>query len=35
MAFVDPDRLDELNIHPSMRIRIEHGLAGRAEPYTG
>ncbi|MEU4872549.1 NUDIX domain-containing protein [Streptomyces sp. NPDC021608] len=35
VAFVDPSRLDELNIHPSMRMRIEHGLAGRAAPYIG
>lgn len=35
VAFVDPSRLDELNIHPSMRMRIEHGLADRAEPYIG
>ncbi len=35
VAFVDPSRLDELDIHPSMRMRIEHGLAGRAEPYIG
>jgi ADP-ribose pyrophosphatase YjhB (NUDIX family) len=35
VAFVDPSRLDELNIHPSMRMRIEHGLAERAEPYIG
>ena len=35
VTFVDPSRLDELNIHPSMRMRIEHGLAGQAEPYIG
>ncbi|MEU3286776.1 NUDIX hydrolase [Streptomyces longwoodensis] len=35
VAFVAPDKLDELNIHPSMRLRIEHGLADRAEPYIG
>ncbi|MEV5998602.1 NUDIX domain-containing protein [Streptomyces griseomycini] len=35
VAFVDPGKLDELNIHPSMRMRIEHGLADRAEPYIG
>jgi 8-oxo-dGTP pyrophosphatase MutT (NUDIX family) len=35
VAFVDPSRLDELNIHPSMRMRIDHGLADRAEPYIG
>ncbi|MCH0565347.1 NUDIX hydrolase [Streptomyces sp. MUM 2J] len=35
VAFVDPSKLDELKIHPSMRMRIEHGLADRAEPYLG
>ncbi|MFD8735438.1 NUDIX hydrolase [Streptomyces sp. NPDC059618] len=35
VAFVDPSGLDELNIHPSMRMRIEHGLTGRPEPYIG
>ncbi|WP_405931044.1 hypothetical protein [Streptomyces sp. NBC_00827] len=34
-AFVDPSRLDELNIHPSMRMRIDHGLSRRSEPYIG
>ncbi|MFF3977075.1 NUDIX hydrolase [Streptomyces sp. NPDC001828] len=35
VAFVAPARLSELNIHPSMRMRIEHGLANRSEPYIG
>ncbi|MFF1285128.1 DNA mismatch repair protein MutT [Streptomyces sp. NPDC058299] len=35
VAFVGPSKLDELTIHPSMRMRIEHGLAGRTEPYIG
>ncbi|MFE5922978.1 NUDIX hydrolase [Streptomyces sp. NPDC056468] len=35
VAFVDPSRLDDLNIHPSMRMRIEHGLSDRAKPYIG
>ncbi|WP_392671288.1 NUDIX hydrolase [Streptomyces sp. LN785] len=35
VAFVDPIKLDELNIHPSMRMRIEHGLAVRPQPYIG
>jgi hypothetical protein len=35
VAFVAPERLDELNIHPSMRLRIDHGLSERAEPYIG
>jgi ADP-ribose pyrophosphatase YjhB (NUDIX family) len=35
VAFVHPDRLAELNIHPSMRMRIEHGLSGQPQPYIG
>ncbi|MCX3058875.1 NUDIX hydrolase [Streptomyces beihaiensis] len=35
VAFVHPSRLDQLNIHPSMRMRIDHGLADRSEPYIG
>ncbi|MDX2709805.1 NUDIX domain-containing protein [Streptomyces sp. PA03-6a] len=35
VAFVHPSKLDELNIHPSMRMRIDHGLVSRAEPYIG
>lgn len=35
VAFVDPSKLDELNIHPSMRMRIERDLSDQAEPYIG
>ncbi|MEU8436069.1 NUDIX domain-containing protein [Streptomyces sp. NPDC029216] len=35
VAFLDPGDLDGLRIHPSMKLRIEHGLARRAEPYIG
>lgn len=31
--WVEPNRLDKLNIHPSVRLRIEHGLQRRPEPY--
>ena len=33
--WVSPARVDELNIHPSMRLRIEHGLQDRDQPYLG
>lgn len=33
VLWTEPERLDELNIHPSIRLRIEHALEGRAEPY--
>ncbi|MER7536346.1 NUDIX domain-containing protein [Streptomyces sp. NPDC097704] len=35
VAFVSPERLDELNIHPSMRLRIDHALSDETEPYIG
>ncbi|WP_433530612.1 NUDIX hydrolase [Micromonospora sp. CA-263727] len=35
VRWVDPSHLDELNIHPSMRLRIDHALAGQATPYVG
>ena len=31
--WVEPDRLADLDIHPSIRLRIKHGLSNRAEPY--
>lgn len=33
--WVDPEQIEQLNIHPSMRLRIEHGLQGREQPYLG
>ena len=33
--WVSRDELDELPIHPSMRLRIDHGYEDRAEPYIG
>jgi ADP-ribose pyrophosphatase YjhB (NUDIX family) len=35
VRWVPRDELDELPIHPSMRMRIEHGYERRAEPYIG
>ena len=35
VAFVPVDRLPEYNIHPSMRLRIEHACQERAAPYLG
>ncbi|WP_030720696.1 NUDIX domain-containing protein [Streptomyces sp. NRRL S-237] len=35
VAFLAPDELDGMRIHPSMRMRIDHGLAHRSEPYIG
>ncbi|MEU6643395.1 NUDIX domain-containing protein [Saccharomonospora sp. NPDC046836] len=33
--WVPPDKLDDLTIHPSMRLRIQHGLEDRIQPYLG
>ncbi|GGV45211.1 NUDIX hydrolase [Kitasatospora herbaricolor] len=36
VRWVDPADLDELRIHPSMRLRIHHGLdPHRVQPYIG
>ncbi|GGW91399.1 NUDIX hydrolase [Streptomyces noursei] len=36
VRWVSPTDLDKLDIHPSMRLRIEHGLDGsRTAPYIG
>jgi ADP-ribose pyrophosphatase YjhB (NUDIX family) len=36
VRWVDPANLDDLDIHPSMRLRIQHGLdPSRHEPYIG
>ncbi|MCX2734456.1 NUDIX domain-containing protein [Saccharopolyspora sp. NFXS83] len=31
--WVEPERIAGLDIHPSMRLRIQHGLEDRSEPY--
>ncbi|WP_309113844.1 NUDIX domain-containing protein [Saccharothrix sp.] len=33
VLWVEPDRLPDLDIHPSIRLRIEHGLSNHTEPY--
>src|ERR671930_1321720 len=35
VCFVDPAELERLNIHPSMRLRIQHYLGRRPAPYIG
>lgn len=35
VGFVPLHRLDDLNIHPSMRLRIDHWLEHRPQPYIG
>ncbi len=35
VAWVSPAHLDTLQIHPSMRIRIQHHLDRRPSPYIG
>ncbi len=33
VRWTDPADLDELHIHPTIRLRIHHGLEHRTEPY--
>ena len=33
VQWVSPERLDSLKIHPSMRLRIDHGLGAQCAPY--
>jgi ADP-ribose pyrophosphatase YjhB (NUDIX family) len=35
VGFVPLEKLDELNIHPSMRLRIDHWQERRSTPYIG
>lgn len=35
VEWISREKLDQLNIHPSMRLRIDHGFAGKSEPYIG
>ncbi|MGP3688567.1 NUDIX hydrolase [Streptomyces sp. IBSNAI002] len=35
VVFLAREELDAVSIHPSMRMRIDHGLLGRSEPYIG
>jgi hypothetical protein len=35
VRWIAPSQLDELNIHPRMRIRIDHGLPTDAGPQLG
>ena len=33
VLWVEPAKLEDLNIHPSIRLRIQHGFEYRAEPF--
>jgi len=35
VQFVSPDDLPELNMHESIRLRVQHFLEGRPTPYIG
>jgi ADP-ribose pyrophosphatase YjhB (NUDIX family) len=35
VAWVAPERLEELEMHPSMRLRIKHYLDRRSQPFIG
>lgn len=34
-VWVSPAKINELKIHPSMKLRIDHALGGRLGPYLG
>ncbi len=33
VLWIDRAELDRIDVHPSIRLRIDHGFANRAEPY--
>jgi 8-oxo-dGTP pyrophosphatase MutT (NUDIX family) len=35
VRYVEPHNLEQLDIHPSIRLRIQHFLERRSEPYLG
>jgi 8-oxo-dGTP pyrophosphatase MutT (NUDIX family) len=35
IAWTDPDKIVDLDMHPSMRLRIDHYLENRDSPYLG
>jgi 8-oxo-dGTP pyrophosphatase MutT (NUDIX family) len=35
VGYFSPDDLEDMDIHPSIRLRIQHFLEKRAEPYLG
>ena len=35
IAWVEPDKIPELTMHPSMKLRIDHYLEKRERPYLG
>ena len=35
VEFVDPDKVDDLSMDRSMRLRLQHYLAGRVTPHLG
>lgn len=35
VAWLTPDQINQLDLHPSMRLRLEHALDGRDGPFIG
>ena len=33
VLWIEPERIEALDVHPSIRLRIEHGYAERDQPY--
>ena len=35
VGYFSPDELEDMEIHPSIRLRIQHSLEDRSQPYLG
>ncbi len=35
VGYFSPDEIETMDVHPSIRLRIQHYLEGRPEPYLG
>ncbi len=35
VGYFTPDEIETMDVHPSIRLRIQHYLEGRSEPYLG
>lgn len=35
VGYFDPSELEHMDVHPSIRLRIQHFLENRTEPYVG
>ena len=35
VGYFDPSELEDMDVHPSIRLRIQHFFENRTEPYVG